>query len=207
MKKAIAVAVLAGLMAGTAQAGLIQVSGDTSTSEFDKWNHPNGASGNGNRVRYDVIEFSVDLAGSYTLSATSSAFDAHVYVYEGAFDASKPTTNLMVPSANSSQAMWSLLLNTDTQYFLVVTGAKIGGGNGNGGQYGVTFDGLGNVLLPAAGTPEIPGGEVPPPTTAPVGPIGGAPSAGELNSVPEPGVLALLGFGAAGLCLTRRRRV
>jgi len=182
LKFAIAGVVLASQAAFAAP---VTISGELTASD-PKFNRPLSAtllSSVGTNVAYDVFGFYVSANGTYSIESTSFSApgsDTFLYVYQGAFNASSPLTNLLAYDDDSGTGSLSLInqaLQAGNQYFLVFAAYY----NGDFGTYTGRFDtvsGGGQVSLGALGT----------------------------NQVPEPGTLALLPLAALGAALARRRK-
>ena len=137
---------------------------------------PTGLSAIGTAVNYDVVDFSVGSAGSYSLTL-DTAFDSFLTLYSGSFDPSSPLTNALTANDDAlggfgnAEIVFNLL--TGTSYFAVVTAF----GNGVSGAYALTISGPGTVT---------------------VGDGGGVPE-------PATWAMMIGGIGAAGGALRRRK--
>lgn len=138
---------------------------------------PSGLSAVGTNVNYSVVDFTVDLSGTYTLSL-ETGFDSFLTLYSGSFDPTSPLTNALsadddsLGSFGDAQIISSLLAGTS--YFAVVSAF----GNGDAGDYALTITGPGGITIGGAGVPE-----------------------------PATWGLMILGFGAIGGAMRRRQSV
>ncbi|MBD8529599.1 MULTISPECIES: PEP-CTERM sorting domain-containing protein [unclassified Massilia] len=182
LKFAIAGVVLASQAAFAAP---VTISGELTVSD-PKFNRPLSAtllSGVGTNVAYDVFGFYVSANGTYSIESTSfsaQGSDTFLYVYQGAFNASSPLTNLLAYDDDSGVGSLSLInqaLQAGNQYFLVFAAYY----NNDFGTYTGRFDTVSG---------------------------GGQVSLGTLvtNQVPEPSTLALLPLAALGAALARRQK-
>lgn len=126
-------------------------------------NPPSGLSAAGTAVSYDAYPFFVTGADTYSLQTLSAAFapgtadDTFIVLYQTAFNAAAPLTNVLQADDDAGPGSLSLItraLNPGIQYFLVFTSFS----NGAFGNYTGSIDNAG------AGTAVL--GVVPEPSTA-----------------------------------------
>jgi uncharacterized repeat protein (TIGR01451 family) len=111
-----------------------------------------GLSGVGTAVGFFAQEFSIDLAGSYTMTATGGSIGDTVFVlYDGPFNPASPLTNCLAfnDDANGLLSEITSPLVTGTLYTLVSTTFD----NGVTGTTDVQITGPGNISL--GGMPEL----------------------------------------------------
>lgn len=128
----------------------------------------------GTATRYDVIDFTVDANGQYSL-ITSALFDSFLGLYANSFDPNDPLTNTLVYDDDLlgvTTSGFATNLTAGTPYFAVVTGF----GNSDFGTYALNAAGPGALRLANAGVPE-----------------------------PATWAMMLVGFGAIGFSMRRRR--
>jgi len=119
---------------------------DNTFSPGAAWAFDGGAPNN--NILYDVIEFVVDVSGTYTLTMTpSDEFDGIAGIYENSFDPDMPGINLIggdddVPGIFESEPDFMIDLEAGTTYFLVSSTW----GAGQMGIYTWTFSGPGDLL-------------------------------------------------------------
>jgi len=97
-------------------------------------------------VLYQATKFTVDTAGTYTISLGSAANFASFYLYQGSFDPANGTANC-VAGDNSTPKTVTYPLAAGTVYFLVIfddTFAQAGG------TFGGTINGPGKVCVGGA---------------------------------------------------------
>ncbi len=102
-------------------------------------------SGTGTAVGYEVIEFSVTLTNTYTLSV-DAGYDTVMALYEGDFDPNNPCQNLFEYDDDGGDGLLSRIENTLTagQTYTVVPS---GFGNDSVGEYSLTISGPGRIIL------------------------------------------------------------
>lgn len=105
----------------------------------------------GTSVPYDTVTFEVGAAGTYQFLAMAD-FDSAIFLYQGGFDASAPTTNLVAHNND--------LLSPDTSgfvYFLVptvtYTAVVTGFSDSEFGKYSLTIGGPGAINVSAVPEP------------------------------------------------------
>jgi len=134
-------------LAGTAQAAIFTVTGDTTgaptynraVSDFS------ALSGLGTSVAYEILDFTVDVSGNYTF-LTTAAFDSFVFLYSPSFDPTSASSNGLTAnddllSLTTSGFAFDLTAGTSYQY--VVTGFD----NGEFGSFSTTIGGPGVVTV------------------------------------------------------------
>jgi hypothetical protein len=75
---------------------------------------PTSLSGVGTAVRYDVLSFNVDIAGSYLFNGTST-YDNYGFLYQGAFDPAAQFTNVIIGNDDDGSSLdygFTTTLNT-----------------------------------------------------------------------------------------------
>jgi hypothetical protein len=102
------------------------------TTGAPRWNRPfeslTGVSPNGLLVRYQVIPFTVTLAGSYNFVDTSlapAAWDNFTFIYAGSFDPAAPLVNGLIGNDDYGSigvSGFAVALESATPYFFVTTG-------------------------------------------------------------------------------------
>jgi len=134
-------------LAGTAQAAIFTVTGDTTgaptynraVSDFS------ALSGLGTSVAYEILDFTVDVSGNYTF-LTTAAFDSFVFLYSPSFNPTSALSNGLTAnddllSLTTSGFAFDLTAGTSYQY--VVTGFD----NGEFGSFSTTIGGPGVVTV------------------------------------------------------------
>jgi hypothetical protein len=172
--------------------------------------NPGGASGTGFVHYYNVLQFTVDLSGTYTFEAASpntnpanpsNALDTYLRLYSGSFNPASPGAGIasnddftgtltVLPGpyagtvsatatgftgAQPSSRMLNVALTAGTQYFLINTSFR------QVGYVSTTNEGQATGHY-----------------------YDGISGQGNINVVPEPASMAVLGIGA--LALLRRRK-
>lgn len=111
-------------------------------------------SGVGTAVGFFAQEFSIDLAGSYTMTATGGSIGDTVFVlYDGPFDPASPLTNCLAFNDDAIGLLSEITspLVTGTTYTLVSTTFD----NGVTGTTDVQITGPGNISLGGAGAGDL----------------------------------------------------
>jgi hypothetical protein len=183
--KAFAILLAGSLLATPALAGDISVNGDTTGGPL--WNRPLGGnpptpplSAVGTAVPYEVWEFSVTADGVYDfLSVADGGWDNYLFLYTGSFDPTDQFANVLIGNDDFPTIGVSGFAYALTAGTTYLT-VNTGFANDDFGAYTMRITGPGDI---------VPGG-------------GG-------GVIPEPATWAMmiLGFGAVGLSMRRRRMV
>jgi hypothetical protein len=147
-----------------AQAATLTYSGTTIGAP--NWNRPvaNGnnaptalASGfnSGNNVEYNARQFNVGTSGSYVFTSTSNTtgFDNYTFLYQNAFNAAIPLTNVLIGNNDNPSATvsgFTTNLTAGVNYFFITTGRQ----NNDSGAFTNTIVGTGPIVSGAVPTPE-----------------------------------------------------
>ena len=126
------------------------------TAGGPEWNRPfadcTGQSALG-PVTYHAQNFSVDQAGSYSLSSVQSGFDGFVFIYIDPFVSGTPNANCVAGNDDGSGGIGTSNLTATLSAgvpYVVVTSAFE---NGEEGAFTNTLSGPGTITLGGAGTP------------------------------------------------------
>jgi hypothetical protein len=99
---------------------------------------------------YDAYRFTVNTAGTYAISAASTAFDTYLGLYQGAFNPQQPLANALQYDDDSGSGTGSLIsrnLSSGIQYFALVTSFA----PSSRGNYSLSIAGPGTATISAAG--------------------------------------------------------
>lgn len=118
------------------------------------WNRPFAGtppivlSGVGTAVPYSVLQFTVDLGGSYIFSSqgvTPTNWDNYTFLYVTSFSAASPLTNAVTGNDDNPSIGLSGFTSTlvaGTNYFFVTTGFS----NTNAGAFSNSITGPGSII-------------------------------------------------------------
>lgn len=150
-RSALAACALFTAFAGTASAEFFTHVGDSTGAPT--WDVDAAFGAPGTVVPYDTFDFHVDADGTYKFLA-AARFDSMIILYQGGFDASAPTENLVrfnddILTPNTSGFVTNL--TAGLQYTFVITGFN----DSEYGAYTFTIGGPGNIIPgPVAAVPE-----------------------------------------------------
>ncbi len=147
LKHALAgITLLCGVVAA-AQADTFDYSGDTTGAPvFNRPITPDLLSSIGTAVHYDMLSFSVDVAGVYSFVSQSDVFDVYTLLYANSFTPAASTSNLINVNddVNGEASVSGFLsyLDANTPYVFVTTGFQ----NSDFGKFNATVSGEGHIL-------------------------------------------------------------
>ncbi|WP_052736557.1 PEP-CTERM sorting domain-containing protein [Aquincola tertiaricarbonis] len=138
-------AVALALLAGSSQAAIVSLSGDTTGGpSFNRLlEDVSGLSSEGTSVRYAAYQFTVDAAGLYTFLTTAN-FDNMAFLYAGSFDATLPLAGALKGNddlVSATTAGFSHALQAGGTYVYLTTGFA----NGDAGVFSTTIGGPGLI--------------------------------------------------------------
>jgi hypothetical protein len=165
--------------AAPASAATVVVNGSLSSADptFHSPNMGNPPSSvAGGAFAYDAYRFTANMAGTYSITAASVAFDTYLGLYQGTFDPQNPLVNALEYNDDSgfttTNSLISRSLSTGVQYIAVVTSFA----PSSRGSYSLSISGPGTATI---------GGAVPEPATW---------------------AMMILGMGAVGFAMRRRKQ-
>jgi hypothetical protein len=143
-----------------AQAVTLTYTGNTNGAST--WNRPS-ANGNiapvaplsttGNNVEYNARQFNVGTSGSYVFTSTTTGFDNYTFLYQNAFNAASPLTNVLIGNNDNTTnriSGFTTNLTAGVNYFFITTGRQ----NNDSGAFTNTIVGTGPIVSGAVPTPE-----------------------------------------------------